>query len=80
MRQIKLVVLDKELFPDSIIEDFNKIKEEHLVKPRPEIGNMNMNVMLQGTRYVKASKGGTGTGTEAGIFKEIDRLTNTQLF
>jgi len=79
-RQIKLVVLDKKLFPDSIVETFDKIKEEQLLKPRPEIGNMNMNFMLQGTRYVKASAGGTGKGTEANIFKDLDKLANTQLF
>lgn len=80
-RQIKLVVLDKELFPPSIVESFNEIKEEQLVRPRPEIGNVNMNVMLQGTRYVKEKYGGRGQGTEAGIFKEIDRLnSNKQLF
>jgi len=79
-RQIKLVVLDPKLFPESIVETFEETKEESLKQPRPEIGNMNMNVMLQGTRYVKESQGGTGKGTEAGIFKEIDRLTNTQLF
>lgn len=80
-RQIKLVVLDKKLFPLSIIETFNEIKDEQLVKPRPEIGNINMNVMLQGTRYVKEKQGGTGSGTESSIFKEIDRLNiNKQLF
>jgi 5'-3' exonuclease len=80
-RQIKLVVLDKEFFPSSIVETFDEIKEDQLVKPRPEIGSINMNVMLQGTRYVKEKSGGTGQGTEAGIFKEIDRLNNNkQLF
>jgi 5'-3' exonuclease len=80
MRQIKLVVLDTHLFPESITEEFEKIKEEPLLKPRPEIGNMNMNTMLQGTKYVKTKDGGTGRGTEAGIFKEIDRLSNIKLF
>ena len=81
MRQIKLVVLtDTNLFPESIVEEFEKIKEKPLLRPRPEIGNMNMNTMLQGTRYVKTKDGGIGKGTEAGIFKEIDRLSNTKLF
>ena len=80
-RQIKLVVLDKELFPPSIVETFEEIKDEQLVRPRPEIGNINMNVMLQGTRYVKEKQGGRGQGTESGIFKEIDRLnSSTKLF
>ena len=77
-RQIKLVVLDKELFPPSIVETFNEIKDEQLVRPRPAIGNINMNVMLQGTRYVKEKHGGTGSGTESNIFKEIDRLSQSK--
>jgi len=80
-RQIKLVVLDKKLFPKSIVTTFDELKEDQLIKPRPEIGGINMNVMLQGTRYVKEKQGGRGQGTEAGIFKEIDRLnSNKQLF
>jgi hypothetical protein len=75
-RQIKLVVLNKKLFPSSIVEKFEETKGKELIKPRPEIGNINMNVMLQGTRYVKTSKGGTGQGTESSIFKETDRLSN----
>jgi 5'-3' exonuclease len=77
-RQIKLVVLDKDLFPEKIVERFEKEKEGHLTKPRPDIAGINMNTFLQGTRYVKVSKGGTGTGNESSIFKEIDRLTNSK--
>jgi len=80
MRQIKLVVLDTSLFPKPILEEFEKIKEQPLLKPRPEIGNMNMNTMLQGTRYVKTSQGGTSKGTESKIFNELDKLSNKQLF
>lgn len=80
-RQLKLVVLDKSLFPENIVNEFNEVKENLLTKPRPEIGNLNMNTMLQGTRYVRASQGGKGYGTESSIFKEIDRLaTNKSLF
>jgi len=80
-RQIKLVVLDKTLFPNKIVETFNELKEELLIKPRPIIGNINMNTMLQETRYVKQSVGGTNKGSESSIFKEIDKLTNNkQLF
>jgi len=81
MRQIKLVVLDKALFPKEIVEKFDELKEEQLIRPRPDIGGVNMNTILQGTRYVKAKQGGTGQGTESSIFKEIDRLaSNKQLF
>jgi len=80
-RQIKLVVLDKKQFPEEIVEKFENQKEEFLSKPRLDISNVNMNSFLQGTRYVREKQGGTGKGTEAGIFKEIDRLnTNKQLF
>lgn len=79
-RQIKLVVLDKTLFPTSILTEFDELKESLLLKDRPDIGNLNMNMVLQGTKYVKAAQGGTGKGNELSIFKQIDRLTNTQLF
>lgn len=79
-RQIKLVVLDQKLFPESIVTKFNEIKDAELAKTRPEIGNMNMNSLLQGTKYVKKTAGGTGKGTEAGIFKQIDKITNKSLF
>jgi len=80
-RQVTLVVLDKKLFPQEILEDFDKLKEEELSRPRPEIGGINLNTILQGTRYVKASKGGTGNGNESSIFKEIDHLiSNKKLF
>lgn len=79
-RQIKLVVLDKLLFPKSILDKFNEIKEAPLLKPRPDIGNINMNTMLQGTRYLKTKHGGTGKGNVAGIFKQIDNITSKNLF
>jgi hypothetical protein len=80
-RQIDLVVLDKKLFPTSIVETFDELKEDQLIRPRPEIGSINMNSILQGTRYVKEKQGGRGQGTESSIFKEIDRLnSNKQLF
>lgn len=79
-RQIKLIILDKNVFPEKIVKQFNEIKKDDLIKPRPEIGGLNMNTLLQGTRFVKASAGGTGKGTEASIFNELDRLSNTKLF
>jgi len=80
-RQIQLVVLDKKLFPPSIVEDFDNAKDELISKPRPDIGNLNMNAVLQGTKYVRASQGGTNKGgNEISIFKQIDKLSNKQLF
>ena len=72
--------MDKALFPSSIVETFDETKSEYLSRSRPEIGGMNMNTMLQGTRYVKVSAGGRNTGTESGIFKDLDKITNTKLF
>lgn len=80
IRQIKLVVLDKANFPESILEKFEEIKNEPLLKPRPEIGNLNMNAMLQGTRYIKTKSGGTGTGNVSGIFNQIDKMNSKSLF
>lgn len=79
-RQFKLVVLDKQFFPESILEKFEEIKGEPLLKPRPEIGSLNLNVMLEGTRYLKKKQGGTNKGTESDIFKSIDKITNKSLF
>jgi len=77
-RQIKLVVLDKNQFPEEIVKKFEEEKETHLTKPRPDISGLNMNTFLQGTRFVRAKQGGTGQGTESSIFKEIDRLSSSK--
>jgi 5'-3' exonuclease len=77
-RQIKLVVLDKNQFPEEIVEKFEEEKETHLTKPRPDISGLNMNTFLQGTRFVRAKQGGSGQGTESSIFKEIDRLSSSK--
>lgn len=76
IRQVKLVVLSPQVFPEQIVDDFNKHCIEELKKPNVNPQSWNMNSLLEGTRYVK-SKG--NSGSEASIFKEIDRL-NTQLF
>lgn len=73
-RQIKLVVLSQHVFPVEIVDKFNQQVEEELRRPNVHPQNWNMNSLLEGTRYVRASR-----GNEASIFKEIDRL-NTQLF
>jgi 5'-3' exonuclease len=81
LRQLKLVVLSpRGYFPESILREFDKIKKEELAKQRPMLSGINMNSMLQGTRYVRPSAGGTGVGTESSIFKELDKLSNKQLF
>ena len=79
-RQIKLVLLDCTIFPIKIVETFHKMKKEELLKPRPEIANINMYTMLQGTSYVKTSKRGSYNGNEASIFKDLDKLPSKKLF
>ena len=76
MRQAKLVVLDSELFPKQIVEDFEKVKQLELDKPRVNYANLNMHNLLEGTRYVREKK----NENEAGIFKQIDRIQGKALF
>ena len=75
-RQFKLVVLDSGLFPEEIVDKFEKGKEEQLSKPRLSYGSINMHNLLEGTRYVREKK----SDNEASIFKEIDRIKGIQLF
>jgi len=73
-RQIKLVVLSRYVFPQEINDKFDEQVNEQLQRPTVHPQNWNMNSILEGTRYVR-----NNSGSEASIFKEIDRL-NTQLF
>lgn len=73
-RQIKLVVLSQHVFPQEILDKFYENVDEQLQRPTVHPQNWNMNTILEGTRYVR-----NNSGSEASIFKEIDRL-NTQLF
>jgi 5'-3' exonuclease len=75
-RQMKLVVLDKELFPEKIVKTFEGIKENELSKPRVNYANLNMHNLLEGTRYVRERK----NENEAPIFKQIDRIKGNALF
>jgi len=75
-RQIKLVVLDKYLFPEEIVDEFESLKEKELAKPRVNYGSINMHNLLEGTRYVRERK----SENTASIFKEIDRIKGMQLF
>lgn len=75
-RQIDLVVLDQEFFPQEIVSEFHKIKKEQLDKPRVNYANAKMQNLLEGTRYVNSRK----TENEAPIFKQIDRIQGKALF
>jgi hypothetical protein len=50
--------------------------QEQLQRPNVHPQDWNMNSILEGTRYVNASK---NTGSESSIFREVDRL-NKELF
>lgn len=76
MRQAKLVVLDRYLFPIQIVEDFEKLKQTELDKPRVNYSSLNMYNLLEGTRYVREKK----NDNEAPIFKQIDRIQGIALF
>lgn len=75
-RQIKLVILSKTVFPEEIVETFENEKAKQLAKPNVSPQSWNMNSLLQGTRYVKASK---SKGSEISLFKDTDKL-NKYLF
>lgn len=80
-RQIKLVILDTQFFPESIQDKFKEIKDEQLSKPYANRGSVNMYNLLEGTRYVDVNRKPNKPNTsEAGIFREIDRIKSTSLF
>jgi hypothetical protein len=68
-RQIKLVVLARDVFPEEIVQAFDNKLQEQLGRPNVHPQDWNMNSILEGTKYVKAK-----SGNEASIFKEIDRI------
>jgi len=76
LRQVKLVVLDQHFFPEEIVENFEKVKQIELDKPRVNYGSVNMHNLLEGTRYVREKK----SENEAPIFKQIDRIQGIALF
>lgn len=76
LRQIRLVVLDEQFFPEEILNDFISIKEVELEKPRVNLINLNMHNLLEGTRYLDKKPG----QSEASIFKQIDRIQGKSLF
>jgi len=67
-RQIKLVVLSREIFPKEIVEKFDNSIQEQLKKPNISPQSFNVNSILEGTKYIENKN-------EASIFKDIDDLT-----
>jgi len=73
-RQLKLVVLDRSMFPKDIVEKFDVHIVDELKRPYIQAQKYNMNTMLSGTRYVRSKP-----GTESSIFREFDTL-NSKLY
>ena len=73
-RQLKLVVLDRSMFPKDIVEKFDAHIIDELKRPYIQAQKYNMNTMLSGTRYVRSKP-----GTESSIFREFDTL-NSKLY
>lgn len=71
-RQIDLVVLDPNIFPIEIIDEFDKQKESLISQPFTHVSNLNMNMLLEGTRYVKEKT----NYNESSVFKDIDKIIN----
>ena len=77
-RQVKLVHLQRMNFPISIVEEFDKTKDDYVAQSNIHPQNWNVNTLLEGTRYVK-TPGKISSGSESSIFKEMDKI-NKKLF
>ena len=79
-RQIKLVVLDRTVFPEKIVSDFEKTIGPAMDKKPINPQSCNMTSILEGTRYVDATGKYKSKGGEISIFKEIDKIKSKELF
>jgi len=83
-RQIKLVLLNSEIFPASITEGFNEQIEKELQKNNIASQSFNLNFLLEGTRYISSDINRytkTSSSNESSIFKDIDKISsNKELF
>lgn len=77
-RQTKLVILDRSMFPEEIVHQFQNELPEKLNKPHIHPQSFNMNTFLEGTNYVRA-KGSKNPSAEHSIFRKIDSI-NKALF
>ena len=73
-RQAKLIYLSRSMFPTEIVEEFDKTKDEYFAQSHIHPQNWNMNSLLEGTKYIKI-QGKPSSGTEASIFKEMDKIS-----
>ena len=79
-RQAKLVVLDAKFFPSKIVSSFFEKVDEQLESPHVNPQSLNMLSMLEGTRYVDATRSPKSSRNEASIFAQVDRISNKELF
>ena len=77
-RQAKLVVLQEEFFPSEIVNAFKEDIKGDIPVPKIQPQSWNMLSMLEGTKYVDASR--SKGGSEASIFGQVDRISNKELF
>jgi len=73
-RQMKLVYLKSDLFPKGIINQFNKTKIDYLNKNNILTSNINMNSILEGSKYISSNYNNINSN-EISIFNDLDNLT-----
>jgi hypothetical protein len=78
-RQIKLVILSKYVFPEEIVTAFNKDVNSLLESDQPNISNITMPVLLEGTKYLEEADVRKSNASESDIFGKLDQISK-QLF
>jgi len=78
-RQIKLVYLNSDFFPESINNIFNKKKDELLLKDKMLTNSINMKNILEGTKYLNTNYT-KSKSNQISIFADIDKIANKELF
>lgn len=73
-RQLKLVLLNKDVFPKEIIDEFDRGSDQALAKQPKDISGWYMNTLLAGTKYLDENY--ERNSQEASIFKEIDDMVD----
>lgn len=71
-RQCQLVILRESMMPEVMVDDFNEHYEEAIKKPRGSFGNLYMQKLLEGTRYMTYER--KPTAIKANIFNTLDGL------
>ncbi|NJO90819.1 MAG: hypothetical protein HC831_19020 [Chloroflexia bacterium] len=72
-RQLKLVVLSRQFFPDEIVEEFDDSVDDQLAKKPDQVNGWYVNTLLEGTRYIDENY--QRNKNEASIFRDIDAIS-----